>query len=64
MARENWVYLNLDKPLIERVDKVVTSIFEDGVTKYPDRKTFVIKAINQLLVKEEKKIISAEAVAN
>jgi len=64
MARENWVYLNLDKPLIKKIDKVRSQIFQDGVLKYPDRRSFVTVAINQLIAKEEKKILSAEAIAN
>lgn len=64
MARENWVYLNMDKPLIQKVDKLRSQIFQDGVLKYPDRRSFVTVAITQLIAKEEKKLVTAEAVVN
>jgi metal-responsive CopG/Arc/MetJ family transcriptional regulator len=52
MARSDWTYLNLDKPLMEEVDKVVESVLIHGSRKYVDRKDFVIKAIQSQLQKE------------
>lgn len=55
MARQDHVYVNLNRKLIEIVDNCVTNIFKNGAQKYVDRKDFVTKAVqNQIdLEKEE-----------
>lgn len=62
MTREDWIYVNLEKPLIVRVDKSVKNILWQGSQKYVDRKDFVVKAIQTLLDIEsgKKKILDLE----
>jgi len=56
MARSDWAYVNLDKGLIEEVDKVAETTFLHGTRKYTDRKHFVTIAVQNLLEKEKKKL--------
>jgi len=58
MAREDWVYLNFEKSLMDTVDKVVESNLKHGAKKYHDRKDFTIKAIQKLLDSELKEVCS------
>lgn len=56
MPREDFVYVNLDRPLAEEVDRAIDSIRRiGGVKKYDDRKSFVQEAIIKLLEAEGKK---------
>lgn len=52
LARENHVYINLDKKLIEIVEKCVASIFSNGASVYQSKKDFVTKAIQQQIDRE------------
>lgn len=56
MARSDWAYVNLDKSLIEEVDKVAETSFSHGARKYIDRKHFVTVAVQKLLQKEKKEV--------
>ena len=60
MARSDWAYVNLDKGLMDEVDKVAETSFFHGTRKYTDRKHFVTIAVQKLLEKEKK---SVEVVA-
>lgn len=54
MARQDHVYINLNRALIEIVDSCVASIFQNGARKYVDRKDFVTKAVqNQIELEKE-----------
>lgn len=54
MARQDHVYVNLDRKLIEIVDNCVTNILKNGAQKYVDRKDFVTKAVqNQIELEKE-----------
>lgn len=54
MARSDWLYVNLEKSLVQTVDEAVESIISHGSQKYIDRKHFVTVAIRALLDKEKK----------
>ena len=56
MARKDHVYVNLDRNLIEIVDKLVAGIFVTGTHKYIDRKDFVTKAVQSLIERETEKL--------
>ena len=56
MARSNWAYVNLDKGLMDEVDKIVETTFLHGTHKYTDRKHFVTVAVQKLLEKEKKQL--------
>lgn len=56
MARSNWAYVNLDKGLMDEVDKVSETSFLHGTRKYTDRKHFVTVAVQRLLEKEKKQV--------
>jgi|KBSMisStandDraft_5_1062788.scaffolds.fasta_scaffold76769_4 metal-responsive CopG/Arc/MetJ family transcriptional regulator len=60
MARSDWAYVNLDKGLMDEVDKIAETVFLHGTRKYSDRKDFVTIAVQKLLEKEKK---SVEVVA-
>jgi len=53
MARQDHVYLNQDRKLIEVVDNCVSSILINGAQKYVDRKDFVTKAIQNQIENEK-----------
>jgi metal-responsive CopG/Arc/MetJ family transcriptional regulator len=56
MARSNWAYVNLDKGLMDEVDKVAETSSLHGTRKYTDRKLFVTIAVQRLLEKEKKQV--------
>lgn len=45
--KKNHVYVNLDRKLVEVVNKCVASIFENGANVYQSKKDFVTKAIQR-----------------
>ena len=66
MARQDHVYINLNKKLIEIIDNCVSNVFKNGAQKYVDRKDFVTKACqNQIDIEKRennklKKFISSK----
>lgn len=68
MARQDHVYINFDRKLIEIVDYCVSNIFFNGTQKYVDRKDFVTKAVQNQIESEKagfpkltKKLVSITA---
>ena len=55
MARQDHLYVNLDKGLLEVVDSYVSVIFSNGAKVYANRKDFVTKSIQAQIEKEKKR---------
>ena len=55
MARQDHLYVNLDRSLLEVVDSYVSVIFQNGAKVYVNRKDFVTKSILSQIEKENKK---------
>ena len=52
MARTDFVYVNVSKPLAEVVDTAVDTVRRRGSQVYRDRRDFVERAIHSALEKE------------
>jgi len=61
MARKDWRYINLDRKLVEEVDRAVKNIAWHGESKYRDAKDYITTAIQEKLDKE--KAIKLEVTA-
>lgn len=59
MARQDFAYVNISKPLVAVVDQAVKKVRRRDSQVYRDRRDFVEKAIHFLLDKENAKEVTA-----
>lgn len=71
MARQDHVYVNLNRKLVELVDNCVTNIFKNGAQKYVNRKDFLTKAVQSQIelekqenIKLKKLLVSMEVASS
>lgn len=53
MSRQDHLYVNLPRSLVEVVDTCVTNIISNGAQVYKNKKDFIIKAVVQQIENEK-----------
>lgn len=52
-VRQDYIYPNLPRDLMEVVDICIANIYKNGIQVYSSRKEFIVKAINVLIEYEK-----------